>query len=382
MVVRMKKIIILILLLILIPNTSLATEQIIEEQMEALNLGQFIQEGEKYTKDAFPEISIKELITQSLTGKVNNSLMYKAVLKILGKEIVSSITIIGSILAIIVIHSILKSISENLGNNNTSQIAYFVEYILIITMIMANFAVIIESIKNTISNLVGFMNCLVPILISLIIATGQVASGAVLQPILIFAVIFIGNIINLVILPITTASMILSIASNISDKVQIGNLAKFFKSSITWFLGFIITIFVGLLSLEGTLTSSVDGITIKGIKSAASTFIPVVGKALGDSVDTVLVATSLIKNSVGFVGIVIVIAICILPIVKLIILNIMYSLLGAVSEPLADKKIVNVIGQVSGVFKILLGIMFFVSVLLIVGIALTLKISNASLMYR
>lgn len=382
MVVRMKKIIILILLLILIPNTSLATEQIIEEQMEALNLGQFIQEGEKYTKDAFPEISIKELITQSLTGKVNNSLMYKAVLKILGKEIVSSITIIGSILAIIVIHSILKSISENLGNNNTSQIAYFVEYILIITMIMANFAVIIESIKNTISNLVGFMNCLVPILISLIIATGQVASGAVLQPILIFAVIFIGNIINLVILPITTASMILSIASNISDKVQIGNLAKFFKSSITWFLGFIITIFVGLLSLEGTLTSSVDGLTIKGIKSAASTFIPVVGKALGDSVDTVLGATSLIKNSVGFVGIVIVIAICILPIVKLIILNIMYSLLGAVSEPLADKKIVNVIGQVSGVFKILLGIMFFVSVLLIVGIALTLKISNASLMYR
>ena len=378
----MKKIIILILLLILIPNTSLATEQIIEEQMEALNLGQFIQEGEKYTKDAFPEISIKELITQSLTGKVNNSLMYKAVLKILGKEIVSSITIIGSILAIIVIHSILKSISENLGNNNTSQIAYFVEYILIITMIMANFAVIIESIKNTISNLVGFMNCLVPILISLIIATGQVASGAVLQPILIFAVIFIGNIINLVILPITTASMILSIASNISDKVQIGNLAKFFKSSITWFLGFIITIFVGLLSLEGTLTSSVDGITIKGIKSAASTFIPVVGKALGDSVDTVLGATSLIKNSVGFVGIVIVIAICILPIVKLIILNIMYSLLGAVSEPLADKKIVNVIGQVSGVFKILLGIMFFVSVLLIVGIALTLKISNESLMYR
>lgn len=378
----MKKIIMLILLLILIPNTSLATEQIIEEQMEALNLGQFIQEGEKYTKDAFPEISIKELITQSLTGKVNNSLMYKAVLKILGKEIVSSITIIGSILAIIVIHSILKSISENLGNNNTSQIAYFVEYILIITMIMANFAVIIESIKNTISNLVGFMNCLVPILISLIIATGQVASGAVLQPILIFAVIFIGNIINLVILPITTASMILSIASNISDKVQIGNLAKFFKSSITWFLGFIITIFVGLLSLEGTLTSSVDGITIKGIKSAASTFIPVVGKALGDSVDTVLGATSLIKNSVGFVGIVIVIAICILPIVKLIILNIMYSLLGAVSEPLADKKIVNVIGQVSGVFKILLGIMFFVSVLLIVGIALTLKISNASLMYR
>ena len=174
----------------------------------------------------------------------------------------------------------------------------------------------------------------------------------------------------------------MSIASNLSDKIQIGNLAKFFKSSVTWFLTLVITIFVGALSLEGTLTSSVDGITIKGIKTATSTFVPVVGKALGDSVDTVLGATSVIKNSIGFVGIIIIIGICILPIIRLSILSAMYSLLGAVSEPLADKKIVNVINQISGVFKILLGVMFFVAVLLIIGIALTLKISNASLMYR
>lgn len=226
------------------------------------------------------------------------------------------------------------------------------------------------------------MNCLVPILISLVIATGQVASGSILQPILITAVIFIGNVINIMILPIVIVSMVLSIISNLSDKIQIGNLAKFFKSSVTWFLGLVITIFVGLLSLEGTLTSSVDGLTVKGMKTVASTFIPVVGKALGDSVDTVLGATSLIKNSIGFVGIIIVIGITAIPILKLIVLSTLYSLVGAISEPIADKKIVNVIDQMAGIFKILLGIMFFIAVLLIVGLALTLKISNASLMYR
>ena len=226
------------------------------------------------------------------------------------------------------------------------------------------------------------MNNLVPILIALIVSTGQAATGTIIQPVLIFAVVFIGNTINLVILPIITVIMVLNIASNLSDKIQIGNLAKFFTSSVTWFLGFVITIFVGLLSLEGTLTSSVDGITVKGIKSATATFVPVVGKALGDSVDTVLGATSLIKNSVGFVGILIVIGICSLPIIKLTILSILYSLVSAISEPLADKKIVTVISQMAVVFKILLGIVFFIAVLLIVGIALTLKISNASLMYR
>ena len=378
----MKKILIFIVLLISIPNLSNATEMIVEDQLEALNLSTFVKEGEEYTKEAFPDLDVQELITKSLTGEIDNSILYKATLKILGKEVITSITILGSILIIIVIHSILKSIGENLGNESTSQIAYFVEYILIITILISNFTNIISSIQNTISNLVGFMNTLVPILISLIIATGQVASGTILQPVLIFAVIFIGNIINLIVLPIITVTMVLSITSNLSDKVQIENLAKFFKSSVTWFLGFVITIFVGLLSLEGTLTSSVDGITIKGLKSATSTFIPVVGKALGDSVDTVLGAASLIKNSIGFVGIIVIIGICILPIIKLTVLSIIYSLAGAISEPLADKKIVNVINQIAGIYKILLGVVFFIGVLLIVGIALTLKISNASLMYR
>ena len=139
----MKKIIIILIILLIIPSTSFATDQIIESQMEVLNLGSFITEGEKYTKEIFPEINVKNLITQSLTGKIDNNIFYKAVLKLFGKEIVLGVTSLGSILVIIVIHSILKSISESLGNENTSQIAYFVEYILIITIIMHNFVSII-----------------------------------------------------------------------------------------------------------------------------------------------------------------------------------------------------------------------------------------------
>lgn len=378
----MKRIIVLIFLFILIPNSSLATEQIVNNQLESLDLSSFIEEGEKYTKEIIPDINIKKLITQSITGEIDNSMLYKAALRLLGKEIVTGVTMLGSVLIVVVIHSILKSVGENLGNESVSKIAYFIEYILIITLIIKNFSEILASIQDTIANLLGFINSLVPILVALIVATGQVASGTILQPILIFAVVFIGNIINYAILPIVTVTMVIGIASNLSDKVQIGNLAKFFKTSVTWFLGLVITIFVGMISLEGTLTSSVDGITIKGIKTVASTFVPVVGKALGDSVDTVLGATALIKNSVGFVGIIIIIGICLLPIIRLTVLSLLYSFVGAISEPLADKKIVNVINQMAGIFKLLLGIMFFVSVLLIIGVALTLKISNASLMYR
>ena len=223
-----------------------------------------------------------------MKGNINNKTILISIIKLFASEIVSSITLLGTILIIIVIHSILKNIGENLGNENVAKIAYFVEYILIVTLITSNFSQIINGVSESITNLVGFMNSLLPILIALISATGQIATITVIQPVLFFSIIIIGNIVNLVILPIIVVSTALDIVSNLSDKVQVGKLAKFFKSSSVWCLGFIITIFVGVLSIEGTLTSSIDGITIKGIKTATSTFVPVVGKALGDSVDTVL----------------------------------------------------------------------------------------------
>ncbi len=183
-------------------------------------------------------------------------------------------------------------------------------------------------------------------------------------------------------MPITLIATSLGIISNLSDRVQIGKLSKFLKSGITWSLGVIVTIFVSILSLEGGLTSNIDGLAAKGIKSAATTFIPVVGKALGESVDMVIGSTSLLKNSIGIVGMIIIIGICAMPIIKLSILTVTYHFASAICEPLADKKVVALLEQMGGTFKVLLGIMFFVAVLLIIGLAMCIKISNNGMMYR
>lgn len=142
------------------------------------------------------------------------------------------------------------------------------------------------------------------------------------------------------------------------------------------------TIFVGVVSLEGTLASSVDGITAKTAKTVVSSAIPVVGKILGDAVDTVLGCGIILKNAVGIVGVIIVIGICIMPIIKLSILFLSYKLLAIVSEPIADKNIVGLLEQIGDVFKIFLGIICALSFMLIIGTSLVLKMSNSSVMYR
>jgi len=55
---------------------------------------------------------------------------------------------------------------------------------------------------------------------------------------------------------------------------------------------------------------------------------------------------------------------------------------AGVIEPIADKKIVTLLEEMSGVFKLLLAILCSISVMLIIGITLVIRISNSGMMYR
>ena len=375
--------IIVMVLIVFLSNSSYANDnQTIIEQQEEFKIQDFIKNAEKFTGEFFEDIDINEILNDAIKGEVDNSTLLKKILNILGKEVTTNIKSLVSILAMILIHSILKSISESLENNNISKLIYYVQYILIVTVIMSNFTDIIKLVQDTTGNLIGFMNALVPLLITLMMYTGSITTSSVVEPIILFMINFIGNIIQNLIIPFVLVLTSLVIISKISDKVHIDKLSKFFKSGIVWFLGVVLTVFVGVVSLEGTLSSSVDGITAKTTKAVVSSAIPVVGKILGDAVDTVLGCGIVLKNAVGLVGVVIVIGICIMPILKLFVLSVSYKLLSTVVQPIADEKIIDLLEQIGDIFKIFLGILCAISVMLIIGTTLVLKISNGTMMYR
>ncbi len=374
------------LLLLFYPNVSYAEESIeeqtIQAQKESLGIGEFLKKAEEYTKEVFGDTDYNTLFEEAISGNIDNKKLGNSILNLLGKETLSSVRTIGIIIVIIVIHSIVKSISDHLENKSIAQLTYYVQYILIVTLIMSSFADILSMVKDTIQNLVAFSNLLIPILMALILTTGNIASVGMLQPILLFMITFIGNLVNQILIPILLVSTVLAIISKVSDRIALDRFSKFFKSSIVWALGVILTLFVSLVSLEGTLSSSVDGVTAKTTKAAVSSFIPVVGKILGDAVDTVIGCTSILKNAVGVVGVITILGICILPVIKLVLLMATYYIGAAICEPIADEKIVKLLEQVGDTFKILLAILCSISVLLIIGTTLVMKISNSGLMYR
>ena len=254
-------IIILMLFFINIPisySIDEDTTETIESQQEEFGISDFIKGAQEYSGEFFEGIDVNDILQNAIKGEVDNSSILKRVLNLLGKEFIESLKGIGSILVIILVHSLLKSISESLENDNISKLIYYVQYILIVTIVLTNFSDIIKMVQETCTNLVGFMNMLVPLLISLMLYTGSITTSSIIEPIILFMINFIGNLIQTIIIPLVLIFASLIILSKLTDKIQIDRLSKILKSGIIWVLSITLTIFVGVISLEGTLSSSVD----------------------------------------------------------------------------------------------------------------------------
>lgn len=353
-----------------------STDDVMQNQKDALGITDFIEESERYTSE-YEDLHINDILTSAISGNIDNKKLFKIVLKTFGKELGSAVTVLGSIIIIIVINSILNCITDGLENKSISKIAYYVQYILIITIILTNFSSIIEQTKESVNNMTSFTNMLIPIMMTLIITTGSVTSATIIQPIMVFMTSLIGNFINNIAIPIILVSTALGVISKISDKVQIDRLAKRLKSSTIWIIGIMLTLFVTLISVDGTLSSSVDAVTSKTAKAAVSNLIPVVGKILGDAVDSVIGCSSILKNAIGIVGTIIIISIAIGPIIKLTLLMGVYYIGAAVCEPIADGKIVKLLDQMGDTFKFLLAMICSMAMMIIIGTTLVIKISNS-----
>ena len=284
----MKKIFLFLLILVLIPSYSYAenitnttdTASIIEKQEETFGIKDFIKDCEKYSPDFIKDLNIKNLFNSSVSGKIDNKNIFEKLITPLKSQFTDVLKIFINILIIVLLHSLLKSLTDGLENCNVSQIVYYAQYILIVTIIMASFSDILNSITTTINNMVGFTKSLVPLLITLMIYTGNITTSSVLEPILLFIIELIANMIKMIIIPVISLITALIIVSKISERVQIQKISKFMKNSIAWTLGTVLTVFIGVVSLEGSLTSAIDGVTAKTAKAAVSSLIPVVRQGI------------------------------------------------------------------------------------------------------
>mgnify|MGYP001013611661 CR=1 FL=1 len=369
-------------------DTDGIESQIVKQQAKTAGINRITEELSKYVNDERAEIledfNPEEIINDASEGRFefNFKSVLNNILRYLFNELYQNIDILIKLAVLIVICALLNNLQASFFREGAGEIAFYACFILIVSVLLVSFGTAMKMGMQIIDDMVGFMYASFPVLVTLLVAGGNITSGGVFQPVLLMAVEITATIIKNVFMPLIYLSTIISIINNISDKIQLKRLADFIKQATTWALGSVLTIFIGIVSLQGSLGAVIDGVTSKAAKFAIGAFIPVVGKTLSDAADTVIGCTLLIKNAAGVVTLIGILVICAVPLIKLIAMILLYKAASALFEPISEKRITNCISEIAGSMVHIFAITVAVSIMFIISVTALISAGNLSAMLR
>ncbi|MHA0855569.1 stage III sporulation protein AE [Paenibacillus sp. CMAA1364] len=292
----------------------------------------------------------------------------------------------GKLLVSIVMLSIMSLILETLQTaferNNVSKVAYSLCYMVIMVIAINSFSVAIGYAKDAINNMIEFMMAMIPLLFSLLASMGNVITVSVTHPLIVFMIHTVGAVVHTTIFPLLFFSALLHIVSSLSDKYKLTQMANLLQKVSVGLLGILLTIFLGVISVQGITSSVTDGVTIRTAKFVSGNFIPVVGKMFADATDTVISASLLVKNSIGLAGVIILLFLCAFPAIKILTLALIYQMSAAVLQPLGDTPIVTCLQTIGKSMIYAFAAMAVVGLMFFLAITILLMAGNITVMMR
>lgn len=357
-------------------------EDEVEEKLDDLNLNDFqayldgltaeqksmVSRGD--LKEVLSGIASGELDASAFTDCVNTSL--KGALGVFS----SYLGIFVTIMVISILGSILSGLSSGFLKKETTEIIGYVCYAAVVITLLASLVPLIDGVRGTIAMIKELSLVLFPIMLTLMTALGGVVSVGIYRPMLaIFATGIIG-VVDGVILPFFIAALVMTVVGNIASNIKLGKLTEFFKSSAGWLLGVMFSLFLSLVTMQGLTGSTVDKLSVSAAKFAISSYVPVLGGYLSDGFDLVLASCVIVKNAVGFTGVLLLLGVILMPIIKIVVFMLGLKLTAALAEPLGDERISSMLYSVSKCLNLLIAALAGVGFLMFLLIMLVMYSCN------
>lgn len=363
------------------------SKQLAKEQLGSLNTEAVESYWNKLSNEYggyFPDQRIPSFMEMIVPG--GDGLKLTDVLKGLLKYFLHEVLYNGKLLVTIIMLTVFSMVLETLQNaferNAVSKVAYSIAYMVLIIIAVNSFHVAIGYARGAIESMIQFMLAMVPLLLTLLASMGNVVSVSVLHPLIIFMIHTVGTLIYTLVFPLLFFSAVLHIASALTEKFKVTQLANLLRTVAVGIMGVLITVFLGVISVQGATGAVTDGVTLRTAKFVTGNFVPVVGRMFSDAADTVISASMLAKNAIGLAGVIILLFISAFPAIKILALALIYNVSAAVMQPLGDSPIVNCLQTIGKTMIYVFAALAAVSLMFFLAVTIILTAGNASLMVR
>lgn len=350
------------------------TEQLLK-QLDVSEMNSFVDKmNQEMGLDVLPRLN-GETVTQILHNGMNLNLksILKSILYLFFQEITTECQLLGKLIFLAVLCALLQNLQSSFEKSTIGPLAYGVCFLFLAVIAIGSFHIAIQAGKSAVENMSDFMTALLPLMLSLLAGVGALTSAALFQPILLFTVNAIGLGVKNIIFPLIYLTAILEIIGRIADRYKVSNLTGLLKQISLFSLGLSLTLFLGVIAVQGITGGMADGISLRAAKFATSTFIPVVGKMFSDAVELVMGLSLLLKNAIGFFGALTIVGLCIYPGIKILSMVFIFKIAGVLVQPVGEERMAKCLDEIGNnllmVFAavITVALMFFLAVTIMIG---------------
>jgi stage III sporulation protein AE len=283
-----------------------------------------------------------------------------------------------SVIAVMLLCALLNGMKLSFGEKPMGGVVGMVGALCICSVLVQPIVSCIANSAGVIKAAAGFLLACIPIMAGIMIAAGQPVSAGSYNILMIAA----GNTISLlaanVIVPMMNIFLAISIVSAISPNINLSGLCGVLSKLIKWVLTFCMTVFTGLLTVQGIVSASLDGTGSKTAKFVVSRFVPVVGNALGEAIGTISGCVKLLKSGVSAFGLLAGFFIFLPIIIQCLMWMVTTNVCAGISDIFDQKEISSLLRSCSGVLGTMFAIILSCMTILTVSTVILLIIGGVS----
>ncbi len=257
--------------------------------------------------DALPEYAAEELEKNGITpeggtGNLGVGGVIEIITDSFTENAVKPLKMFASVIAVILLSSVMSGMSDAAGGT-TSGVYSLVSAAASAVVICVYLSDIIAVSQKAFSTASDFMLTYVPVLAGVAAAGGHTASAAVYSSVTLTAIQILSRITSAVIIPLTSCMIGITAAGSIDPGLNLDRLAEGIKKLISWGLGLVMTLFLGILSVQSVITASADNAAMKTLKFVVSAAVPIVGGSVSEALSSVSGSISILRSGIGGFGI-------------------------------------------------------------------------------
>lgn len=336
-----------------------------EEQLEASGADELIENAPEQVKESLYDLGLDTISFQkilSLSPKEFIPYFIDQVQAVIARPV----KLLAIVVGIIVLCALMNALKQSMAKDKLKEVFQVVSILCICAAVITPVIDCISKTGKTIFDCSNFLISFVPVLSGVMTAGGQIVTATSYQVFLFWAAELVSVIVSRTLVPFLGIYLAIAITSSMNAEFRLDKIADSLKSLICWSLGGLLTVFVGILSIQGIVASSADTVSLKATKFLISSVVPVVGGALSDALGSVQSCVKLLKTSVGAYGIII----AVMTFLPLLIESISWLLVTKISQVVAEflgvGGVTPVLKATSSVLGIILAIILCFMMLIII----------------